>query len=220
MKNWLLLLALTYFAHNCFSQDSLSANTPKLPKGIYLTVQQYFKREPAIYLPFRIVPNYCLVSNKKSGLTDTVALGFDFIFFDTSISKPTQIFCFSDGEEMYMFCETGFYKTEHAGKYPFVTATTFEEPVSVFALMLGGLNPAALIASSVVTIVENTVPRTKIKRKIFFYNKKSQLVLANNQSIQWLLKDDKDLSKAFFNLRNHDLSTYQEFLVRMNDRYH
>jgi len=60
---------------------------------------------------------------------------------------------------------------------------------------------------------------TLFNNSIMFYNEKGKLKKANNQSIGWLIRKEKDFLNEYNKELFLDNNVFKKYLIKMNERY-
>lgn len=203
-----ILLFLFVITHNSFSQKN--GDTSILIKGFYVSEKEAGKKSPSIRKSF----TYKLQSGvQKDG--DSIWFTNDYKFDDTSMCH-CKYFGFCDGNDVFvrildyedMFSAKRYYKLKYPSKFSFIC-----------------INPTNMIVSASnnkkikVRILPFGSSSLFLPKAVWYFDKKGIFREATEQAFFFMLKGDKDLSKAFGAERYKNAATYVKYLTLLNERY-
>ena len=205
----IVLFAILFISTTANSQITIDSLI--LKRGIYKTKEELLKNSPSILNPF----SFTILSDTSSnGAIDFYSKGYNF----NDSSKPiNKVFGFCDGKYMYvriyeyenLISPHKFYRLNQLGKFPFVS---IRKSVTHLLYLPLGLMPIVTIGLAAETALN---PQTDV----WYFNKKGTFRLATEQSIFFLLKDDKDLTKQMGAERYKNSNILIKYLKLMNERY-
>ncbi len=212
MQKVLSVLFLQLFA--CIyllAQDtSRSIGYPQyLVSGIYRNEKEFIDNNPFIKASAIVTPKY-----KTNSKNDTTNITYEAKFFNANFSDSAKqirnSFGFCDGKNRFIEKDGAYYMIKNFGKYPYF----YEDSPFAFTLING--NPFIMVTSILVSTTSNLIT----PKVLVYFNKKGILRNATEQSIGFLLKQDKDLEKAFYKERPMNNNVFLKYLDKMNQRYY
>ena len=203
-KTIFLLVGLVFFSKILFAQVIFNSDSSEA--RIYKTLRNYVNSKPTSREAF----SYTLLS-------DTAKDGYiSFYTKGVTIRNSSRLICdmysFSDGK--YLFTRSPkpdldgspiFYRANYRGKFSFVI---YKDPpiadMGIISIIRCGVAPSSI---------------AERQFKIYYENKNGNDLMATEQSIFYLLKDDKDFYKEFGKERYKNARTFIRYLIKMNERY-
>jgi len=220
MKKIFFLFVAALTTVSTFSQKT--SDSSKLIRGVYRTEEEAANNSPSITSGFRFSPQFGVIEPN-----DTVRFCDNIRLRDTTINRK-KIFGFSDGKDIYVriieYEENGgglistllnplfyhrFYKLNYVGKYSFIR-----------------IMPARRMS---ITDKEGKTEKVNVSNlqkdpfssidDVWYFDKKGVFRKATEQAFYFILKDDKDLSKAFAAERHKTAAVYVRYLTKLNERH-
>lgn len=212
MHKILPVIFFQLFAYIClFAQDtSKTIGYPQyLVSGIYRNEKEFIDNNPSIKVKAIVTPKY-----KTNNKNDTTSITYEAKFFNANFNDSAKqmrnSFGFCDGKNRFIERDGAYYIIKGFGKYPYF----YEDSPFAFTFIDG--NPLIMVTSILVSTTSNLIT----PKVLVYYNKKGILRNATEQSIGFLLKQDKDLEKAFYKERPMNNNVFRKYLDKMNQRYY
>ena len=166
---------------------------------VYKTYQDFLNNNPLISKSLRLVHVKAKYKPANQRLT------YEFIDSSAIYKDAWGVF---DGDKVYYNSGSDIYiPLIFAGRYSFYiykdySKLTATSPVYI-AVRSGGLDSSF----------------TMFDYSIMFYNEKGKLKKANNQSIGWLIRNDKDFVQEYDKETVLNNDVFKKYLLKMNQRY-
>ena len=194
----------------------------KLKIGIYKTEKEAATNSPSITTDFRCTPFKGMIEPNDS-------IWFcDCIQLDDSTINRKRIFGFSNGRDIYVriteyekdgggliltilnpFFYHRFYKLDYVGKFSFIRI----KPAKRMKVITEEGKTVKVDVSNMQKDPLFTID------DVWYFDKKYVLRKATEQAFYFVLKDDRDLSKAFAREKPKNADTYIKYLMLLNERY-
>ncbi len=167
--------------------------------GVYKTYADFLKNMPLVVKPIHIV------HVKSSHKPENQKLTYEFIDSSAIIKDAWGVY---DGDKVYINDgDDKYIPMSIVGRYSFYIYKDYTK--------LRATSPTYLIMRT--GGVDNA--RNMFDSTIQFYNEKGKLKKANNQSIGWLIRNEKDFVAEYNKEAYLDNNTFRKYLMKMNMRY-
>ena len=201
IKQFISIVILCLFGITIYAQENTDTThyLKDRKPGVYKTYQDFLNNNPVISKPLRVVHVKAKYKPANQRLT--------YQFLDSSAIDKNAWGIF-DGDKVYYNSGSDIYiPLIFAGRYSFYiykdySRLTATSPVYI-AVRSGGLDSSF----------------SMFDYSIMFYNEKGKLKKANNQSIGWLIRNDKDFVQEYDKETVLNNNVFKKYLLKMNQRY-
>jgi len=167
--------------------------------GVYKSYQDFLKNIPIAEKSIKIV------HVKAAFKPENLKLTYEFVDSTPIIREAWGVF---DGKKVYY--NTGndkYLPMSYLGKYSFYIYKDYSK--------IKATSPIYVLIRTGNTDDLSTL----FNNSIMFYNEKGKLKKANNQSIGWLIRKEKDFLNEYNKELFLDNNVFKKYLIKMNERY-